>query len=136
METLPAIQEASLEESRPVGRPLKFATPEILQEKIDAYFTEKEEQERPATVTGLALALDTTRETLMDYQSRDDFADTIRAAKLRCHEYAEEQLYLLKSSRGAEFSLKNNFGWKDKIEHEVTGTVAHINLNFTNDGSD
>jgi hypothetical protein len=66
------------------GRPLKFKSPEQLQAKIDAYFAScwKEtpifkdgkqigvtrHQARPYTITGLALDLDTTRETLIDYE--------------------------------------------------------------------
>lgn len=117
-----------------MGRPLKFKTPEELQKKIDAYFDDycwgevpilKEtksgqpvytlikKQTKPYTVTGLAVYLDTTRETLLDYQKKDKFSDTIKKAKLRIHNYAEEQLYRSGQVAGPIFNLKNNWAWKD-----------------------
>jgi hypothetical protein len=107
-----------------MGRPLKFQSPEDLQAKIDAYFGSCLDDEgkivRPITISGLALALDTSRETLCDYQHRDEFSDTVARAKLRVEQYAEEQLYVGKNSSGPIFALKN-FGWKDQHQVESTG---------------
>jgi hypothetical protein len=47
-----------MSEKNKVGRPLKFKTVEEMQEKIDAYFADCIEKERPFTITGLALALE------------------------------------------------------------------------------
>lgn len=102
------------------GRPLKFATVEELQQKIDAYFKERETIEllpngdikpKPITITGLALALDTSRETICDYGEKDGFSDSIRRARLKCESYAEERLFLGQAT-GPIFALKN-YGWKD-----------------------
>lgn len=98
------------------GRPLKFKTVEDLDEKIEAYFSECKETDKPMTITGLALALDTTRETILDYEDRKEFSDTIKRAKLRCQEYTENYLYTGKNATGAIFSLKNNYGWVDRTE--------------------
>lgn len=70
---------------------------------------------RPPTVTGLALALGfTTRQALLNYQAKPRFVDTITRAKSRCEEYAESRLYDRDGSRGAMFSLTNNFkGWSN-----------------------
>lgn len=103
------------------GRPLKFKTPEIMQEKIDAYFKKCDEKRKPYTVTGLALALDTDRETLINYQNRNDFFDTVKRAKLKCQNYAEEYLYNGKNVAGAIFNLKANYKWEDKQQLEHTG---------------
>ena len=46
----------------------------------------------PYTVSGLARALGISRQTLLDYSKRDEFLDTIEAARERCHEFAEKQL--------------------------------------------
>jgi len=119
------------------GRPLKFKTVEELQKKIDAYFDscweerdirntegavlgKQKVQTMPYTITGLALALDTTRETLMDYEEKDGYSDTIKMAKLRCQNFAEQQLFTGKNAAGPIFALKN-YGWRDKIENELTG---------------
>lgn len=64
----------------------------------------------------------TTRDLLLDYADREEFSDTIAAAKERCHQFAEEQLYG-RASAGASFSLKNNWGWKDRQEIDHSGQV-------------
>ena len=101
----------------PAGRPLKFESVEEVQELIEAYFLacDDDEKPRPYTITGLALALDTCRQTLLDYENKDEFSDTIKKAKNKIHNYAEERLYS-NNVAGVIFNLKNNFGWKDKTE--------------------
>lgn len=144
----------------PGGRPLKFGTPEELKEKIDDYFRSCWRQKidqfgnpvflkdangkktdekvmvqfRPYTITGLALALDTTRETLLEYEGEVEgrersieFADAVKRAKLACHQYAEEQLYIGRNPTGPIFNLKNNYGWKDKNETDFTSGGQVIN---------
>ncbi len=73
----------------------------------------------PYTITGLALALDTSRETLLDYEEKDKFSDTIKKAKARCHSYAERQLFG-GNPTGPIFNLKNNYAWRDKTETDIT----------------
>lgn len=104
----------------PGGRPLKFTSLTELQEAIDQYFTDAKENKEPYTITGLALALDTSRETLLDYEAKEEFSDTIKRAKLKCHNYAENFLYTGKNATGAIFNLKNNYGWRDKTETDLT----------------
>lgn len=114
-------------ESNPVGRPLKFKSLEELQEKIDAYFAstgrqvDKDGKEyfEPVTITGLALALGTSRKVLMEYENKDEYSNTIKEAKLRCENFAERMLYLGKSPTGPIFALKN-FSWTDKTETDIT----------------
>ena len=127
------------------GRPPKYKTKEEMQEKIDKYFEscykpvrifikdankyitltdEKgeviKEQYRPFTVTGLADALDMSRETLLRYGEDEEFSDTITRAKRKCELYAEERLYDKDGNRGAMFSLSNNFkDWKEKQSIEA-----------------
>lgn len=102
---------------------MKFQTVEELQSKIDSYFkhTPKEEW----TITGLALDLDTSRQTLLEYEGEvegrekdDKFADAVKKAKLKVENGYE--IDLKKSGRsGTIFALKN-FDWKDKNETDVT----------------
>lgn len=73
------------------------------------------EQVRPFTVSGLAVYLGTSRETLMNYEKKDEFFDTIKEAKDRIYAYTEESLFTNKPT-GPIFSLKNNYGWVDKQE--------------------
>lgn len=110
------------------GRPLKFKSAEELQEKIDAYFADMATPRyagdnvwfEPITITGLALALGTTRELLCNYEERDEFHDTIKQAKLRCENYAEKHLFNGKSPTGAIFALKN-YGWRDNQDVNLGG---------------
>lgn len=69
----------------------------------------------PPTVTGLALALGfNSRQSLLNYQGKAEFMDTITRAKARVEQYAEERLFDRDGSNGAQFSLRNNFkGWKE-----------------------
>ena len=86
------------------GAPRKWKSVKAMQEAIDAYFesckgtplmidgdvaTDKYGRpiildEKPPTVTGLALSLGFTgRQALIDYQARPEFADTVTRAKSR-----------------------------------------------------
>ncbi len=107
----------------PAGRPLKFSSPEELQAKIDEYFHSFDEgginRDKPITITGLALWLGTYRDVLCDYQEKDEFSNTIKTAKLRVEQYAEERLYSGPAT-GPIFALKN-FGWKDTQDHNLGG---------------
>ena len=103
-----------------MARPLKFRSVKELQKKIDEYFELCKEEKKPYTITGLALALCTTRDLLVDYESKDKFSDTIKRAKLKIHNYAEESLFTRNNTSGVIFNLKNNFGWNDKTETELS----------------
>lgn len=75
------------------------------------------------TITGLAVALDTTRETLLDYENKPenaDFSDTIKKAKAFIHAYTEQYLYDGKNQTSGIFVMKNNFGWVDRTETDLT----------------
>jgi len=107
-----------------VGRPLKFKSPKELEKKGMDYIKECRRKKKPITVTGLCLHLDTSRETLMNYQQRDEFFDTIKRLKLYAENYAEEKLFSGRNTVGAIFALKN-YGWRDSYEidrkHEPSG---------------
>lgn len=113
------------------GRPLKFANVQELQTKIDAYFAERENMEeypngdiipKHITITGLALALDTSRETICNYGDKDEFFDSVRKARLKCENYAEQKLFGGPAA-GPIFALKN-YGWKDTQDINQNNTGA------------
>lgn len=79
------------------------------------------------TITGLANFLQTSRETLINYENRDEFFDTIKAAKARCEEQWEN-LLIGSNATGPIFNLKNNYGWKDKTELEADLNVKDVNV--------
>lgn len=94
------------------GRPPKFKTVKDLDIKIAEYF--KATKPTEITVTGLALYLDIAFETLMAYERKDEFSESIKRARLRVHNEYEKDLRK-KGRSGDIFALKN-FGWKDKQE--------------------
>ena len=139
------------------GRPPKYKNKEEIQAKIDQYFEECNGKilkypngepildkygnviiydQRPPTVTGLALALGfCSRQALLNYQGKKEFNDTITRAKAYVERYAEERLFDKDGANGAKFSLANNFeGWKEKreIDADVNSTVT-INIELDDD---
>lgn len=130
------------EEKRMVGRPKKYENAQEMQEKIDQYFVscfkpilDKNgnpvmnpltgdfylQQYRPFTMSGLANALDMSRQSLLNYSKEDEFLDTIERARRKVEVYTEEKLFEKETCNGSKFSLSNNFGWTEKqeIEHKV-----------------
>lgn len=102
--------------------------------KLDWDGSEMVEQYKPFTITGLALALGTTRQTLLEYEGEVEgrekadprFADAVKMAKLKCENYAEEQVFNGKNAAGPIFVLKN-YRWTDKTEIDHTTGGERIN---------
>jgi hypothetical protein len=115
--------------TNPVGRPLKYETPDDLDKDIqdyfetDAYIDVGDARMFAPTVEGLAYHLGMTRQTLLNYEEKEQFFDTIKRAKQRIGIALEQRLYG-NNVTGIIFNLKNNFGWKDKTETEHSGTVG------------
>lgn len=115
--------------NNPTGRPPKYKSPLELDVLIQKYFQEIDEHnkthplnQRPYTITGLALALDLTRKGLIEYSHKsDEFGNTVKAAKSRVERFAEEMLYRTGQVTGVIFNLKNNFGWKDQSDVNLGG---------------
>lgn len=105
-----------IEEKNKWWRPLKFESVEVLQEKIDQYFKETSKDEW--TLTWLAVFLDTSRETLQNYQDREEFFDSIKKAKDIVEMWYEIDLKK-KGNTWTIFALKN-FWWADKTEVDNT----------------
>ena len=108
-----------------MGRPLKFESVEQLKESIDFYFSDTPKEQW--TVTGLALALNTYRDVLMDYhhgkydEEDRDFSNTIKRAKEMIHNVYELDLRL--KGRSSDIFALKNFGWRDQqnIDHTNKG---------------
>jgi hypothetical protein len=110
------------EQRRARGRPLKFESPEQLLEKAEEWFGMTPINQQ--TITGLAVYLDTSRETLMNYEKRDDLFDAVKKVKDRI-EYSYELTLRTRGSAGDIFGLKN-FGWQDRSEVENSGETKVI----------
>ena len=105
------------------GRPPKYKTKEEIQAKIDNYFKQCDMDNEPYTVTGLGLALDMSRQDLINYSNKEEFFDTIKKAKLKVEEYLEKRLIKDSSCTGIIFNLKNNYDRRDKQEIEHSGNL-------------
>lgn len=129
----------------PAGRPPAFTSPDDLQDLIDKYFesgiktkkvvvgkppnTQVIEIEVP-TITGLCIYLGfESRQSFYDYEEKEEFAYTIKRARLFIeNEY--EELLQTGNTTGAIFALKN-FGWRDKQEiDQKTEHSGGINISW------
>lgn len=125
------------------GRPLKFKSVKELEDKIVEYFDTCDntvvkkilnknqeiiaEVTKPYTITGLAEWLGTSRQTLINYENKETFFDTIKDAKAKIEADYEERALLGDNNPVVSiFTLKNNFNWRDKNEVEHSG---NININ-------
>lgn len=121
----------------PNGRPPAFKTVKELEDKIQEYFDycdnrtmsvyikeagDNIEISKPApyTMSGLARRLGIDRDTLINYSKKEDFFGTVKAAREKVQEDVETRLMETSNQSGAIFNLKNNFGWKDKTEQDLT----------------
>lgn len=127
---------------------LALTDPEELEQRIEEYFQSRwstrtitakdgttwdEPYMRPPTMAGLALALDTTRQTLLAYSrgdgSRDErFVPIIARAKMRIAEFAEEALYVREASNGAKFALEVNHGYGREDREGGTGDGFEVKV--------
>lgn len=133
-----------MEQQKQVGRPMKFSSKEELEALIDEYFNNcpdtvtvygkdgEEYQRKVPTINGLALYLGfCSRTSMYDYEKKDTFMYTIKKARAKMEMIYEQHLQT-GNPTGAIFALKN-FGWKDKIEQEVTARVLNIEEISDND---
>ena len=116
-----------------VGRPPKYKDVKQVQEIIDRYFAECDENDEYYTMTGLAMALDMTRKGLVEYSEKEEFGNTIKKAKQRVEKQNEALLMSGKNVAGVIFNLKNNWGWVDKQEIEQHNTFDFDSCELAND---
>lgn len=139
--------------ARPFGT-LKYDNLEELQAGIDKYFNQCDGElfldgegqpmtdkhgnaiykklPQPYTMSGLALALNVDRVTLLrygteGYSENADYCLTIQRAREKVQNYAESRLFDKDGVNGAKFSLINNHkagGWSDR--QEIDMNVAPI----------
>lgn len=123
------------------GRPPKFQTPEELNDKINEFLMECNEKGIHPTKGQLALYLDTTRETLSDYEKKEGYSDAIKRIYGIIEEHWVQQLANKQSVAGIIFYLKNAYSrdWRDKNETDITTQGDKINgvimLPQRNDGT-
>ena len=112
---------------------VKFTADEI-EKKINDYFSYCNSNNKPFTMSGLALFLECSRTTLFKYENelieffncteedKNRIVNAIKRAKQIVEAYQEELLLTSRNPAGTIFSLKNNFNWKD---------IQEVNSNIT-----
>lgn len=123
------------------GRPKAFNSPEELQTLLDEYFdycdNEKEiitdskgnmkSIQKPYTMSGICVYLDISAETWSDYSKKPEFSETIKKARKKVENYCEENTITGRLNPiFSIFSLKNNFGWVDKIDVNTTTSSEQL----------
>jgi hypothetical protein len=113
----------------------RYTTPELLEDAIEGYFEYIEQNNRPPTMAGLALAIGfKSVNTLLNYQTRgEEYSDVIEVAKTRIEDWKNTLLITSeKQVHGIIFDLKNRHGWADRVEtkttHEAGGSLADLLL--------
>jgi hypothetical protein len=122
---------------RKVGHPPKYDSAKKIQEKMDDYFDFCDNRTRdvynekvgtltvsdpePYTMSGLAYYLDMDRTTLVGYSHKEEFFNTIKRGRERVEHDIERRMNDKNTfTPGLIFNAKNNFGWKDKTETDLT----------------
>jgi hypothetical protein len=83
-------------------------------------------RERP-TVTGLALALGTYRQTLIEYETKkDEFTDTIKRAKTVIEYYYEKGVAEGDIHPAVGIFVLKNFNWTDVVQINTTNTPEQL----------
>lgn len=102
---------------------LKYKSEEELSKGIEEYFEDCKKREKPYTMSGLAVWLGITRQTLVNYSHKDKFFPLIKKAKEKVQAQIEENtLDGTFNTTFAIFSLKANYKWDD-------GNKVEINVN-------
>lgn len=118
------------------GRKKLYDTPEEMEPIINKYFKDCDDKREvvtdektgrskilyePYTVSGLCIYLNMCRDSLCEYQKDPRFSDTIKKAKYKIENWLEKKSLMgITNPAVSIFNLKNNFGWKDKTETEIS----------------
>lgn len=131
--------------TNPVGRPLKYKTVPELEAAISEYFdfcdnkTKEIHSEKlgdmivadpqPYTMSGLAYALGMDRISLVNYSHRAQFFNTVKDARARVEADIDRRMSHKDTfTPGLIFTAKNNFGWKDQTQTDVTSGGEKLEL--------
>ena len=113
------------------GRPFKFPTVRALKARIKDYFDYVKSHDVPLTIERLCCFLDCSRNTLLNYQARDEFAPIITRVKREILANKAEMLLSNKgNTQGIIFDLKNNHGYRDKQDVEMSRPATFAEFVF------
>lgn len=97
-----------------------FPRASVMRRRVNEYFDDRDFNNKPYTVPGLALHLGLRTKVLMNYQyamEHPDYQRVIDYALQRIEAYTAEKLMTSKgSTRGIEFLMQNNQGYANKSD--------------------
>jgi hypothetical protein len=110
-----------------MARPLKFQSPEELQQKVDAFFDYCKKEEQNPIVEGLCLFLECDKQTILNYEEKDGYADILENAKLRIANHVMGRAMDGKINPTiAIWVSKNHYGYKDTSDVNNNHTFAQM----------
>lgn len=108
-----------------MGRPRAFNSPQELEEKLIPYLEDCKARKLLPTKTGLALFVDVSKDTLLEYAKKEEYSASVKKIFTAIEEAWTQNLgksYPV----GSIFFLKNSFGWTDRMEQ----TNTNLNVFF------
>jgi hypothetical protein len=102
---------------------IRAYTAKFILETADKYFKKCFKKKIPITITGLGLAIGTTRKTMIEYAKRDEECGNAMKRVVGIVEDFYEARLSGNSPTGSIFWLKNH-GWSDKQEIEHSGSIS------------
>lgn len=105
-----------------IGRPYKYEPAEV-EERIRAYFLDCVDKARRPTLTGMAIALDVSYDTFIDWQrdTSKPFHNTLQRARLLIQDYEEQMTLEGKTNQiYAIFRDKSRWGFREASEVVLT----------------
>ena len=103
----------------PGGRPRAFKSVEDLEQKFETYKDYLKTNDKPPTIAGLAYYLGCDRQTIYNYEAKDEFFCTIKRFREWVMMNIEENC-IIRGNGGTVFIAKN-YGYTDKQEIEHSG---------------
>lgn len=115
------------------GRPLKYSTPEEMQQKIDEYKRARDNEGLPYTRLSLVLFLGFVDKNALDstYKNKEEFSHTIKKIYLEIENSKIDAMYGGNPNTTWNiFDFKCNYGWNDKkAEDENNINVVGFDFN-------
>lgn len=109
-----------------LGRKLSYKNSIELEDKISEYFKNCQHNRIVPGICGLANYLGVTRNTILNYEKNSDlpdYNDVIARARTAIEAFNEQILYT-KNNIGAQFILKNNFGYNaEQKTHNINENI-------------
>lgn len=106
------------------GKPILTRVPVMVQKDGELVQAVKTGFIEPPTVQGMCLAIGIHKTTFDHYEEWEGYRDTCLWWRLICESYAASLLMTKEGNvQGVMFNLKNNYGWTDKQEVQVSGGI-------------